>query len=313
MTTVLSGILAAAIASGTVIALAALGELLAERSGVQNLGLEGVMAMGALTAIAADRMVPNPYFGLLAAIVIGLILGLIYATATVAFRANQVLCGLGLAFFGTGLSGRLGAPLSGFTAPAPFQPVRIPILADIPIVGNAVFNQPLLVYFAFFILPPLISFMINQTRHGMQVRAVGENPAAADACGISVNRLRFLYTSIGCVLAAIGGAYITLAFTPSWIEGITAGRGWIAIALVIFGAWRPLPVVLGALLFGAVTSLGFVAQIQGWGIPASFLAMLPYLGTILLMVIPIAMRSKALRKLSTSPAALGFPYVREGE
>ena len=313
MTNVLVGVLTAAIASGTVIALAALGELLAERSGVQNLGLEGVMAMGALSAIAADRMLPNPYFGLLAAFAVGLILGVVFATATVIFRANQVLCGLGLAFFGTGLSGQLGAPLSGFTAPAPFQPVRIPILADIPIIGNAVFNQPLLVYFAFFILPPTISFIINQTRHGMHVRAVGENPAAADACGISVNGLRFLYTSIGCALAAIGGAYITLAFTPSWVEGITAGRGWIAIALVIFGTWRPLPVVLGALLFGAVTSLGFVAQLQGWGIPASFLAMLPYLGTILLMVIPIVLRSKALRKLSTSPAALGFPYIREGE
>jgi ABC-type uncharacterized transport system permease subunit len=313
MTNVFSGVIAAAIASGTVIALAALGELLAERSGVQNLGLEGVMAMGALTAIAADRFFPNPYFGLLAAIATGLILGFVFATATVIIRANQVLCGLGLAFFGTGLSARLGAPLSGFTAPAPFQSVRIPILADIPIIGNAIFNQPLLVYFAFFILPPLISFIMNQTRHGMQVRAVGENPAAADACGISVNRLRFLYTSIGCMLAAIGGAYITLAFTPSWIEGITAGRGWIAIALVIFGTWRPLPVVLGALLFGAVTSLGFVAQLQGWGIPASFLAMLPYLGTILLMAIPIMLRSKTLRKLSTSPAALGFPYIREDE
>jgi len=312
MTNVLSGVLAAAIASGTVIALAALGELLAERSGVQNLGLEGVMAMGALTAIAAVRWYPDPYFGLLAAILVGLLLGVIYALATVVFRANQVLCGLGLAFFGTGLSGRLGAPLSGFPSPATFQPVRIPLLADIPIIGNAVFNQPLLVYGAFFVLPPLISFVINQTRHGMQVRAVGENPGAADACGISIMKIRLLYTCIGCILAAIGGAYITLAFTPSWIEGITAGRGWIAIALVIFGAWRPLPVVLGALLFGAVTSLGFVAQIQGWGIPSSFLAMMPYLGTILLMAIPILFRSRALRKLSTSPAALGIPYIREG-
>jgi simple sugar transport system permease protein len=310
---VLSGILAAAVASGTVIALAALGELLSERSGVQNLGLEGVMAMGALTAIAAERWIPNPILGLLAAICVGLLLGAIFATATVTFKANQVLCGLGLAFFGTGLSGRLGAPLSGFPAPAPFDPIRIPLLADLPLVGNALFNQSWLVYFAYFILPPLITFVLYQTRHGMMVRAVGENPAAADACGIPVNRLRFLYTCIGCILAAIGGAYITLAFTPSWIEGITAGRGWIAIALVIFGAWRPLPVVLGALLFGAVTSLGFVAQIQGWGIPASFLAMLPYLSTIVLMAIPIALRSKALRRISTSPAALGTPYIREGE
>jgi len=310
---VLSGLLAAAIASGTVIALAALGELLAERSGVQNLGLEGVMAMGALTAIASELLVPNPALGVLAAIGIGLLLGLIYATATVAFRANQVLCGLGLAFLGTGLSGRLGAPLSGLRAPVPLQPVRIPWLADIPLIGNALFNQPLLGYFAYFILPAAITFVLMHTRHGLNLRAVGENPSAADACGVPVVRLRFVYTCIGCILAALGGAFITLSFTPSWIEGITAGRGWIAIALVIFGTWRPLPVVLGALLFGAITSLGFVAQIQGWGIPASFLGMLPYLATILLMAIPYAMKSRAFRRLGTSPAALGVPYVREGE
>ncbi|OGO39581.1 MAG: sugar ABC transporter [Chloroflexi bacterium RBG_16_57_11] len=311
--TVLSGILAAAIASGTVIAFAALGELLAERTGVQNLGLEGGMAMGALAAIAVNLMIPIPMIGLLAAMAMGCILGIVFATATVTLRANQVLCGLGLAFLGTGLSGRLGASISGFRAPAPFESIRIPILADIPVIGNALFDQPWLVYVAYFILPALISYMLMKTRHGMNVRAVGENPAAADACGVSVNRVRFLYTVIGCVLAAIGGAYITLGFTPSWIEGITAGRGWIAIALVIFGAWRPLPVVLGALLFGAVTSLGFVAQIQGWGIPASFLAMLPYLGTILLMVIPIVARARREKRVGTGPAALGIPYVREGE
>jgi len=310
---VISGVICAAIASGTVIILAAIGELLAERSGVMNLGLEGVMALGALAAIATERVFPNPFVGLLAAITVGLLLGVVYATATVSFRASQVLCGLGLSFFGAGLSGRLGAPLSGWTAPVPFQSIRIPLLADLPLVGNALFNQPFLVYFAYFILPPVVTFMLYRTRHGMHLRAVGEDPAAADACGIPVNRLRFLYTCIGCALAATGGAYITLAFTPSWIEGITGGRGWIAIALVIFGAWRPLPLVLGALLFGSVISLGFVAQIQGWGIPSSFLAMLPYLSTILLMAIPIALRSKAVRNLSASPSALGVPYLREGE
>jgi simple sugar transport system permease protein len=287
---VLVGILAAAIASGTVIAFAALGELLAERTGVQNLGLEGVMAMGALTAISVNLMIPNPYIGLLAAIATGCVLGS-SLQPTVTLRANQVLCGLGLAFLGTGLSGRLGASISGFRAPAAFESVRIPILADIPVIGNALFNQPVLVYVAYFVLPILIRYVLMKTSHGMNVRAVGEDPATADACGVSVHRVRFIYTVIGCVLAAIGGAYITLAFTPSWIEGITAGRGWIAIALVIFGAWRPFPVVLGALLFGAVTSLGFVAQIQGWGIPARFLAMM-YLGTIVLMAIPIIARGK---------------------
>src|SRR3989304_4089723 len=186
MTNVLTGLLAAAIASGTVIALAALGELLAERSGVQNLGLEGVMAMGALAAIASELLIPNPYFGVLAAIGAGLLLGLVYATATVSFKANQVLCGLGLAFLGTGLSGRLGASISGLRAPVPFQPVRIPLLADIPLIGNALFNQPLLGYFAYFILPALITFVLMHTRHGLNVGAVGEDPSAADACGVPV-------------------------------------------------------------------------------------------------------------------------------
>jgi ABC-type uncharacterized transport system permease subunit len=310
---VIAGIITAAVASGAVIVLAALGELLAERSGVQNLGLEGVMAMGAVTALLTERLVPNPYVGLLVAISVGLVLGIVFATATVIIRANQVLCGLGLAFLGTGLAARLGTSVSGWPAPATFPTIRIPILADLPFVGQAVFNQSILVYLAYFILPPVVTFVLYSTRHGMNVRAVGENPGAADVCGISVTGIRFTYTCLGAVLAAMGGAYITLAYTPSWIEGITGGRGWIAIALVIFGAWRPLPVVLGALLFGAVTSVGFVAQVQNWGIPSSFLAMLPYLATIALMAVPALMRSKSARRISTGPAALGTPYYREGD
>jgi ABC-type uncharacterized transport system permease subunit len=310
--TVLSGIFLAAVASGAVIVLAALGELLAERSGVQNLGLEGVMAMGAVVALLTERSIANPFAGLLAAILTGLLLGVVYATATVSIKANQVLCGLGLAFLGTGLSARIGVSVSGWPAPATFPTIRIPLLADIPIIGQAVFNQTLLVYLAYFILPPLIYFLLYRTRHGMHVRAVGENPGAADVCGIPVNRIRFLYTCLGAILAAIGGAYITLAYTPSWIEGITGGRGWIAIALVIFAAWRPLPVVLGALLFGAVMSVGFVAQVQNWGIPSAFLAMLPYLATIALMGLSVLLRGRAQRRISTGPAALGTPYIREG-
>jgi general nucleoside transport system permease protein len=309
---VLSGIVMAAVASGAVIVLAALGELLAERSGVQNLGLEGVMAMGAVAALLTERTVPNPYVGLAVALGVGLLLGVLYAAATVTCKANQVLCGLGLAFLGTGLAARLGTSVSGWPAPATFPTIRIPLLADIPIVGEALFNQCILVYLAYFILPPLVTFLLYRTRHGMHVRAVGENPGAADVCGIPVDRMRFFYTCIGAMLAAAGGAYITLAYTPSWVEGITGGRGWIAIALVIFGAWRPLPVVLGALLFGAVTSIGFVAQVQNWGIPSAFLAMLPYLATIALMGLPVLLRSKTSRRMSTSPAALGTPYIREG-
>jgi ABC-type uncharacterized transport system permease subunit len=311
-TTVISGIILAAVASGAVIVLAALGELLAERSGVQNLGLEGLMAMGAVVALLTERTVPNPYAGLAAAILTGLILGVVYATATVTCKANQVLCGLGLAFLGTGLSARIGISISGWPAPATFPTIRIPLLADVPIVGRAIFDQSILVYLAYFILPALVYFLLYRTRHGMHVRAVGENPGAADVCGIPVNGIRFLYTCLGAVLAAIGGAYITLAYTPSWIEGITGGRGWIAIALVIFAAWRPLPVVLGALLFGAVMSIGFVAQVQNWGIPSAFLAMLPYLATIALMGLSVFLRSSAQRRIGTGPAALGRPYIREG-
>jgi ABC-type uncharacterized transport system permease subunit len=309
---VISGIVMAAVASGAVLVLAALGELLAERSGVQNLGLEGVMAMGAVVALLTERVVPNPYVGLAVALAVGLILGVVYAGATVTCKANQVLCGLGLAFLGTGLAARLGTSVSGWPAPATFPTIRIPLLADIPIIGEALFNQCILVYLAYFILPPFVAFLLYRTRHGMHVRAVGENPSAADVCGIPVDRMRFLYTCVGAMLAAAGGAYITLAYTPSWVEGITGGRGWIAIALVIFGAWRPLPVVFGALLFGAVTSLGFVAQVQNWGIPSAFLAMLPYLATILLMGLPVLLRSKTSRRMTTSPAALGTPYIREG-
>jgi ABC-type uncharacterized transport system permease subunit len=309
---VISGIVLAAVTSGAVIVLAALGELLAERSGVQNLGLEGVMAMGAVVALLTERVVPNPYVGLSAALAVGLLLGVIYAGATVTCKANQVLCGLGLAFLGTGLAARLGTSVSGWPAPATFPSIRIPLLAGIPIIGEALFNQCILVYLAYFILPPLVAFLLYRTRHGMHVRAVGENPGAADVCGINVDRMRFLYTCVGAMLAAAGGAYITLAYTPSWVEGITGGRGWIAIALVIFGAWRPLPVVLGALLFGAVTSIGFVAQVQNWGIPSAFLAMLPYLATIALMGLPVLLRSRTSRRMSTSPAALGTPYIREG-
>ena len=309
---VISGIVMAAVASGAVIVLAALGELLAERSGVQNLGLEGVMAMGAVVALLTERVVPNPYAGLGAAIGVGLLLGVVYAGSVVTCKANQVLCGLGLAFLGTGLAARLGTSVSGWPAPATLPNIRIPLLADIPIIGEALFDQCILVYLAYFILPPFVAFLLYRTRHGMHLRAVGENPGAADVCGIPVDRIRFLYTCVGAMLAAVGGAYITLAYTPSWVEGITGGRGWIAIALVIFGAWRPLPVVLGALLFGAVTSLGFVAQVQNWGIPSAFLAMLPYLATILLLGLPMVLRRKTARRISTSPAALGTPYIREG-
>jgi simple sugar transport system permease protein len=310
MEQILSGILEQAIAAGAAILLAAMGELMAERTGVLNLGVEGIMSMGAVSAIIAETYLPNPYFALLIAILVGLALGAIYATTVVTCKANQILCGLGMLFLGTGLARWIGAGYSGMPARAPFAAIRIPVLADIPYVGEALFNHTILVYIAYLVLPPLVTFMIYRTRHGMKMRAVGENPAAADVCGVSVNRLRFVYTCVGAAFAAVGGCYLTMSFTPAWSDFTVVGQGWIAIALVIFSSWRPWRVVAGALLFGGVTSLAFVAQVLAWKVPSEFLNMLPYLATLALMIIPVLKMLRSQRRLTTAPAALGLPYER---
>lgn len=313
MESILTGILFSAIAAGAMIAFAALGELLSERAGVMNLGLEGLMFMGAVTGIiGTNGYGTNALGGVLLAAFVGLGMGLVFALATVIFKANQVPCGLALTFLGTGLARRLGMSYSGSPARDVFPPVKIPLLGDIPLIGHTLFDHTALVYIAYLVLPLLITYVLFRTRHGLHLRSVGENPAAADACGVSVKGMRFLYVCIGAMLAAIGGAYTTLAFTPAWTESVIAGRGWIALALVIFGAWEPLRVVLGAVLFGAATSIGFVAQVQGWTIPSAYLSMLPYLLTILLMILPYAVRrSQQQRRLKLAPAALGLPYYRE--
>lgn len=311
MIDVLIGIISTSITSGTVIALVGMGELLAERTGVFNIGLEGIMAVGASVAIiAVNGFGSDAYTGTLIAASAGLLLGFLFAFATVKIRVNQVLCGLALSFLGLGLAGILGTKFAGQPAGAVLTKIPIPYLSDIPLIGAAVFNHNILVYLTFFILPGIITYLIFRTRHGIHIRAVGENPAAADASGVNVSKFRFIYTCVGATLAAVGGAYLTLSLTPTWTEGVTGGRGWIALALVIFSGWRPFYIILGALFFGAATSLGFVAQIQGWGIPAPFLSMIPYLSTILLMLIP-AVFSKEVRRLGAAPNAIGVPYYRE--
>ena len=310
---IIIGILVSAVASGAVIIFAAIGEILTEQSGVLNLGVEGIMAMGAVSAIlVVNGPLPNEYAGLLAACLVGLLLGAIFALGTVTFKANQVLCGLAYVFLGTGLAGQIGGSVSGQPAMARFSQAPLPVLSEIPYLGEILFNHNILVYFAYFLLPLAATYILFATRHGINVRAVGENPAAADAAGVPVNLIRFVYVSIGGAFAGMAGAYLTLALTPAWTEGVTAGRGWVAIALVIFGGWKPFRVVLGALLFGAITSVGYMAQIHGWGIPSAFLAMLPYLVTILLMAIPsLLKRGGQHQRLVIGPSALVQPYYRE--
>jgi ABC-type uncharacterized transport system permease subunit len=307
---IIAGLLQTSILAGGVLALAALGEVLSERVGVVNLGVEGLMALGAITAIATVTATPSPVLGLIGALAVGFVVGMVFAGATVGLRANQVLCGLALTLMGTGLAATIGKAYSGMPARATFAPVAIPYLSDIPLLGRAVFTQNVLVYLIYIVIPVAMHFVMFRTRHGLNLRAVGENPAAADAAGISVQKFRFWYVATGSSLAAGAGAYLTLAFVPSWSEGVVAGRGWIAVALVIFAGYRPINAVLAALLFGAITSLGFVGQARNWPIAAPILSMLPYLGTIALIIVPVLAWHR-VRRLMAAPAALGEPYYRD--
>jgi len=307
---IIAGLLQTSILAGGVLALAALGEVLSERVGVVNLGVEGLMALGAITAIAIVTASPNPALGLIGALGVGFVVGMIFASATVVLRANQVLCGLALTLMGTGLAATIGKAYSGMPARATFAPVEIPYLSEIPLLGRALFTQNILVYLIYIVLPVALHFIMFRMRHGLNLRAVGENPAAADAAGISVQKFRFWYVAAGSSLAAGAGAYLTLAFVPSWSEGVVAGRGWIAVALVIFAGYRPINAVLAALLFGAITSLGFVGQARNWPIAAPILSMLPYLGTIALIIMPVLAWHR-VRRLMAAPAALGEPYYRD--
>ncbi|GJE77803.1 MULTISPECIES: ABC transporter permease [Methylorubrum] len=307
---IVTGILATAVLAGGVLALAALGEVLAERVGVVNLGVEGLMALGALTGIATVSATASPTLGFVAALGVGFLFGCLFALATVLLRADQVLCGLALTLLGTGLAATAGRPYAGSPAKATFEPVPIPYLSELPVVGSALFSQNWLVYLIYFILPIAIHWLMFKTRHGLNMRAVGENPAAADASGIPVTAIRFWYVALGASLAGGAGAYLTLAFVPSWSEGVVAGRGWIAVALVIFAGYRPLTAVAAALVFGVITALGFVGQARGWPVAPAILSMLPYLGTIAFIILPVV-AWRRLKPFFAEPAALARPYHRD--
>ena len=303
----LVGVLAAAIAAGSAILFASLGELLAERAGVLNLGVEGMMLVGALAGVAVALPTANPWLGTGAAVLAGATMAGIHALLAVGLKANQVVSGLALTLFGAGLSAFLGQPYVGLPLPAPFRREPLPLLGDLPILGPVLFRQDALVYLSYLLVPALW-FFVYRTRAGLRLRALGERPEAADAMGIEVNRLRAWYVVVGGALTGLGGAAISLGTNPGWTENMTAGRGWIAVALVIFAGWNPARAALGAYLFGGVEAGQF--RLQGAGVDLSpfFLNMLPYLFTILVLV--LATRPGARHRLG-APAALGLPYLRE--
>ncbi len=310
----LVSILTVTIQAGTSLVFATVGEIFTERAGILNLGLEGIMIMGAVSAFAAVFHSQSLIVSLLVAMLVGALMASVHAFLTISLRTDQVVTGLALTIFGGGLASFLGqrlgpggAPLVGQIGPK-FTKVALPLLSDIPYIGKALFNQDPMVY-AMYLIVPLAWYYIYKTRPGLHLRAVGENPATADAMGVNVTRNRYAYTILGGVLIGLGGAHLSLAYTPGWTENLTGGRGWIAIALVIFATWNPLRAVIGAVLFGGVNAIQFRLQAAGTTIPAAFLGMMPYLLTIIVLV--AITWWEAFSKRVGAPAALGLPYVRE--
>ena len=300
-------ILAAAIRSGTPVLYAVLGELLTERAGVMNLGLEGVMLVGAFAGFSATRATGNPYIGLLMAFAAGCFIVLIHAFLTISMGTNQVVSGLALSLFGSGLSALLGRNYIGETISG-INPVHLFFLGDIPLIGPIFFRHDILVYLSYALIPFLCWFLFR-TRAGMNLRAVGENPRATDAMGLSVVKIRYLYTLLGGGLVGLAGGYLSVVYTQMWVEGMTAGRGWIAVALVIFGTWHPARAAIGAYLFGGVEALQLRMQAAGSSVPASLLLKLPSLMT--LNVLTVISISKGKGTGLGAPAALGNPFRRE--
>lgn len=312
-------ILQAGVASGTVLLFATIGEIFSERSGILNLGLEGMMLIGAMSGFSTALVTGSPWLGVLAGMLVAGLLSQVHALITIQFQADQVVSGLALTFLGTGLSLVFGEGLSKAGAVSLLPSYTIPGLSSIPILGPILFtNQNIMVYIGFLFVP-LAWYYINRTRPGMHLRAIGEFPAAADALGINVARLRYFYVFVGGTLAGLAGATISLAISPGWFSQLTtSGQGWIAIGLVIFAQWDPFRAALGSYAFGALRRM--ILDIQGpstllglrnpffynpyWGF---FLQMIPFAFTIIVLVIG---SRDAIRKRLGAPAALGLPYIR---
>jgi len=309
--------LAAGVAGGTVLLFAAIGELFAERAGILNLGVQGMMFVGALVGFKVGTEV-DPWLGLVLAMAAGALLALLHAIVSISLQANQIVSGLALTFLGTGVALVLGDGLAT-SSPTLLPVITVPVLTNIPFVGGIFFtSHSILVYFGY-ILVPLTSLWIFRTRPGLHLRAVGEQPSAADALGVNVYRQRYAYTMLGGALAGLAGATITMALVPGWHAGVTVvSQGWIALALVIFGQWKPGRTMFGAYMVAFIFRLAL--DLQGpkdfFGVPnifyeyqpsTFFLGMLPF--AMVIFVLIIAAR-EANRKRIGAPAALGVPYVR---
>lgn len=301
----------AAIGLGTPLVFATVGEVLTERSGVLNLGVQGMMLVGAVAGFWATFETGNVYAGVIAAIVAGAAISLIHAFSSITLRVSQIVSGLALTIFGTGLSefiGRAGTPaLVGSPSRATFDPVLEGGIADWPVVGPLIFGHDVLVYFSWLVVAGA-SYYLFHTKLGLSLRAVGEDPASADAAGVDVARYRYAHVVLGGALSGLGGAYYSLVLVPSWQDDLIGGAGWIAIALVIVASWRPWRALFAAYLFGAAGRVNFTLQTLEISAPSNLLTMIPF---ILAIVAMIVLTSGKRARFLGAPAALGVPYARE--
>lgn len=315
--TFIINILAAGLRTGTPLLFATVGELITERAGILNLGVEGMMLVGAVSGFAVSANTGNPWLGVLVGMLAGGVLSLLHGLVAISLRGDQVVSGLALTFVGRGLSAVLGAPYVQVRDVARLPLIELPFLKEIPLIGPTILDpllgrQSIVLYFGF-LLVPLVAFYISRTRGGLNLRALGEKPVAVDAVGMNVGRMRYLYVFVGGLLAGLAGASLSLAITPLWIEDMTAGQGWIAVGLVIFARWDPWRAAIGAYIFGALRRMPLDLQSISWLPFASnpvlgvWLEMLPYLFTIVVLVFS---STRAARKRLGAPAALGVPYVR---
>jgi general nucleoside transport system permease protein len=308
--TVVISMLATSVAAASPLLLAALGELVVERSGVLNLGIEGIMLVGALTAVAATLGSGSVVIGIICAIVAGMLLGLLFALLTVTIRADHVVAGLALVLLGDGLSSFAGHGLVAIDVPQSVHALPIPLLSDIPALGPIFFRQNALVYLSYFMVAAVWCFLYR-TRPGLALRAAGEKPSAVDVVGWNVFRIRYLAVVFGAGMAGLAGAFLSVGYLNSWAEGMTAGRGWVALALVIFAGWHPIKLLGGAYLFGFAYILIAESQVLGgvfYLISTYVMQMFPYLMAIIVLAV---MGRRAMKRRAGAPEALALPYVRE--
>ncbi len=301
-------IMVAAVAAGTPFVFAALGELVTEKSGVLNLGVEGMMLVGAITGFIAMAKSGSLLLAVVSGMAAGAAMAAVFGVLTLTLMANQVASGLALTIFGMGLSAFLGLDYTSFALPGVAE-LHLPLLSDLPVIGPLLFSYDVLVYSSV-VLFVAVSWFLYKTRAGLLLRGIGEAPESAHALGYNVIGIRYLAVLFGGAMAGLGGVYLSVAYTPVWVEGMVAGRGWVSLALVVFATWRPLRVMAGAYLFGGITIAQFHVQGFGIEIPSQLLSMLPYIATIIVLVV-ISRDQQTIRL--NSPASLGKTYHPENQ